>query len=239
MSKVAESLKAIIDREGLDYLDTNAYDVYTELLKDEAADAKTARMILITLLAGTHKQKKHDAASFASYIQQECGLEASSADEIAGIYAELFNADNRKEWKGKSEKGFREFCEKTWHYKLESSARWIHDYVYIDSDCTMEVEIEVSDKDTLHKVLEKVLNKNPFTTAKAIYDLLETDFQKMLDEDFDEYCTADDYYPPVAEDYVCDGNGKVLVDNFCAKYGLKVITLDYEGRSDDCYQPLE
>ncbi len=229
MSKVAEALKAIIDREGLGYLDTNAYDVYTELLKNKAADAKTARMILITLLAGTHRQKKIYAVSFAYYIINECGLEASYANEIAKIYAELFCEDNRKEWKENTEKGFCEFCEKSLHYDLDSSAVW--ESGHINYSCKVTFDIVVEEPAALHKALEKMLSKNPFTTVEQIADFLDKEFQKKLDSDFEEYCNEDDYYAPYIDDY--EYPCMEMFEDICAKYGLHMSNFDLEGDEDD------
>ncbi|MCD8295674.1 MAG: hypothetical protein LUE27_10625 [Clostridia bacterium] len=231
MSKVADAIKAIIDREGLGYLDTDAYSVYTELLENKAADGKTARMILIALLAGAHRQKKRDASSLSSFIQQECGLSASNADDISGILAELLSADNRKEWKDNAEKGFREFCDNEWSYELYSSAEWNSRGRHMDCSCTVNMDIAVDEADALHKALEKLLSKNPFTTADEIYRFIKSKLQKKLDDDFEEYCDVDDYYPPyVEEEYgdICND----AINDFCADYGLKLLSFDYEGDED-------
>ncbi|MCD8306797.1 MAG: hypothetical protein LUD51_01010 [Clostridia bacterium] len=230
MEKVAEAIKAVIDREGPGYLDTNAYDVYAELLKNKAADEKTARMMLITLLAGTHRQKARDASAYSAYIQQECCLTESAADEIAGIYAELFKASNRREWKGNREKGFIEFCENTWHFELESTAEWNCRGRHMDCFCSVEMDVAVDKPDLLHKALEKPLSKNPFMTADAIYSCLEEKMQKTLDHDFAEYCDIDDYYPPYSEEYL--DNCRYWIDKFCPEYGLKLEGFEFDGRDD-------
>ncbi|MCD8295675.1 MAG: hypothetical protein LUE27_10630 [Clostridia bacterium] len=231
MSKVAEAIKAIIDREGLGYLDTNAYDVYTELLKNEATDEKSARMILITLLAGAHRQETLNASSLSSFIQTACCLTESAANEMAGIYAELLCENNRMEWENNSGKGFRKFCEFQWHFDLDGDAVWDSGHGYLKRSCSVSLDLEVCSQEALLKAIEPMLEKNPFTTEDAIRRFLDDEMQRRLNADFDDYCDVDDDKPPVIEDYseYC----RYWIDTFCAEYGLKIISYGFECEEDD------
>ena len=65
----------------------------------------------------------------------------------------------------------------------------------------LHLDLEVCDKEILVEKLKEVLIPNPFVKAETIYHYIEEILNAELSEDFENYVTADDYYPPVAEDY--------------------------------------
>mgnify|MGYP006906617628 CR=1 FL=1 len=81
------------------------------------------------------------------------------------------------------------------------------------------------------KTITKLLEKNPFTTADKIYDCFSKRMSKALDEDFEEYVTCEDYYPPVMEDYYM--NGEEALKECCGKLGLEVVSFDCDGSMSD------
>ena len=58
------------------------------------------------------------------------------------------------------------------------------------------------------------------------------ELQSWLDNDFEEYCTEDDYYPPVVEDYELD----YYVKEWCEKHGFNLISCKGSGR-DKGFEP--
>ncbi len=53
----------------------------------------------------------------------------------------------------------------------------------------------------------------------------------MLDNDFQVYCYAEDYYPPTAEDYA--GNFEDIVKEFCQANGMRILEWDFTGENSD------
>ena len=51
------------------------------------------------------------------------------------------------------------------------------------------------------KELSKLLQRNPFMTKQVIHDLFEDRLRERLDFEFEDYCTCDDYYQSVVEDF--------------------------------------
>lgn len=100
-------LKQIVDREGPGYLNTNPYEVYLELLQTDGIDACSARLILITLLAGTAEKGMHEKEGLCEYIQEECCLNKIVSDQLAHLYLSLCSEENCKEWNQKINEGFR------------------------------------------------------------------------------------------------------------------------------------
>ena len=80
------------------------------------------------------------------------------------------------------------------------------------------------------KELIALLSSNPFTTKEGIHELFVKRLQKYLDKDFNEYCTCDDYYQPVVEDY-----GINLESNL--EYWGKSIGFEFVSCDDDGYEP--
>jgi hypothetical protein len=60
----------------------------------------------------------------------------------------------------------------------------------------------------------------------------ENKLGKYLDGEFEEYCTCDDYYQPVVEDFEID----YYVKEWCKKNGFIVVSCEGDGY-DDGYEP--
>ncbi len=237
MDKLLDALRQIIDRDGLNCLNTDAYRIYCELLETKAADEKTARLILMTLLAGVQKQKMQDAAALSAYIQENCCFSEAVSEELAGFYLSLFSRENRAAWRKNTNKGFREFCARAWHFDLESYETWHSRGGSVDASCRASVDLTVDDAAKLKGKLSQQLKKNPFLSADAIYGWLGRALQEDLDEDFSDYVTVEDYYPPVAEDY--GGNFQDLISAFCEEYGLTLLSYDCDGNTSDFYSDYD
>ena len=63
--------------------------------------------------------------------------------------------------------------------------------------------------------------------ANAIREIYVKNLKEYLDREFEEYCTCDDYYQPVVEDFELD----YYLKDWCKKNGFKVISC--EGDGDD------
>ncbi len=231
IDSTVNALKQIIDREGINYLSTNSYEVYSELLDKRQVDSKMARLILITLLAGVQEENTQDMTAVSAYIQRKCCLKKSAADDLSEIYCSLFDINHRKEWEEKTEEGFREFCDQEWNYEMDAYSTWEADRVCVDASCHVSVNIAICNPQSIHTFVEPLLTKNPFITAEAISEYFETKLKTDLDNDFNDYVTCDSYYPPVAEDY--EDNFEYLITAFCDKYGFELISWDCVGETSD------
>ena len=99
--RIAEFLQVIADQKGLLYFNRDAYSVYQEMLETDWIEPKTARMILITLLAKIMEKAElleYNKTAITALIQEECGLTEKIAEEISAIYAVFLSAENRKRW---------------------------------------------------------------------------------------------------------------------------------------------
>ncbi|MDI9468733.1 MAG: hypothetical protein QM296_00825 [Bacillota bacterium] len=228
-------LKAVIDRYGFDYLGTHAVNVYEHLPKERPSNRKVAGALLLTLLNGIPERARESSwtqRDLAALIRGECLLEEGTADELAKLYLGVFSAANEKEWEARKEQGFVQFCEKEWLFSWEGEDTWYVQDVHIDCEAQADIVVQVQDVDRVRALLAKELRSNPFITAEDISAWFEEKLMDLLDEDFSEYVQADDYYPPVAEDYMaCE-----VANKFCKEHGLRLVSCEESGSSSD-YEP--
>lgn len=237
MEELKDFLKETIDSEGIDYLQREPFEIYKTVTTQANIDSRYARMLLITLLCNIPDQargKDADESAISEYLQKESFLKKSIADEFAAMYLSLFSVSNMRGWKEKEALGLREFCNNEWTFKWDGSTEWDAGNVYMDCTCHVEIVITVCDTGKLESKMQKILEKNPFVLAKDIFKEVSKQLSKKIEEDFTYYVEADDYYPPVMEDYSI--NCEDVVERFCDEFGLEIISFDYDGDNSD-YEP--
>ncbi len=231
MEKIEQLLCALINEHGIDYLQREPYEVYKKIISS-GTDGKLARLVLVTLLSDASiKAREMDLENLSKNIQKECCMKKKAADEMSKMYKSLFDAENMSGWKRRMEYGFREFCSKTWKFQWDGENQWSSGGGHIDCWCTINAEIEVTDKEVAQKIVKELLDNNPFTTAEKIYGYYAKKMSKALDDELEDYVTGEDYYPPVMEDY--HHNGEYALEECCGKLGLKVVMFDCDGSMSD------
>ena len=88
------------------------------------------------------------------------------------------------------------------------------------------------DREKLLTVLKKALPNFAYCSLEEIQKVIAKQLSADLDAEFEEFCTEDDYYEPVAEDYDFEYDLK----EYCREYGLQARDFTYEG-SDDGFEP--
>lgn len=230
---IALRLKEMIEENGLDYLKENPFDIYSLLLDEKVASPLSIRMILLTLLTQVHLKAKElaDPNAITRYIQRSCCLNTEMADFLSSIYAEVFSAENQKEWEKRAGMGFADFCRQVWKFSWNGDCEWSCRGGSMNCFCNATATIKIVDTQQVGNELQKMLEKNPFMASDEIFGYYQSMLGDLLDSDFEDYCTADDYYPPVVEDYV--ENFADFVNNFCKKHGMELIASEYSGNSSD------
>ena len=77
--------------------------------------------------------------------------------------------------------------------------------------------------------LRERLEKSPFMPADDIHSYFEKKLREYLDSEFEDYCSDDDYYPPVAEDFGVD----YCLAKWCKSCGFEVVSCDGSGDTSD------
>ena len=119
-------------------------------------------------------------------------------------------------------------------YKWKGFAVWDEGNGTVD--CHYEARIRLKPTETISedKELVALLARNPFTPKEVIHDLFAKRLQEYLSYEFEEYCTEDDYYPPVVEDF--GSNMEYALPEWSKENGFEFVS--WEGDGDDGgYEP--
>ena len=234
ITDVAEKLKTLIDSNGPGYLSDDPYGVYKELVGSGIADRKTsgALMFLFTTDIPDKIIPDNDASAVSKLIQRECCFNKKMSDRLAEIVLLLHSNENEEEWKNKDMIGLEQFKKERQTYKWEGHSFWRGRNGGIDCHYEAEVVVEPAKDLVIDGELGQQLKKNPFMKTEAIHEFFEKKMFEYLDYEFEEYCTEDDYYEPVVEDFEIGD----YVKDWCKKNGFKMISCRGDGH-DDGYEP--
>ena len=240
MNDVIDFLKDYIWKNGFEKLSEDPFAVYKAIVKPgkgkQGIEPKRARLVLVTLMSKTHEmaRKGSSADEIVSHIQSEHCLNKKAAKDIASVYLELFNDENKKSWKKAKELGFEEFCKSEWTIEWDGRCDW-HTKHGGSYPCSAEASLTfaVGDKKKLHDHLGSELKKNPFLSEDDIYGILLEQIEEDLDSDMREYCDADDYYEPFLEEFV--GEGTYESEAKWRSWGLEIV--EFTGSGDIDFEP--
>ena len=232
--KITAKLKDIIDKNGLDYLTDEPYEVYKILVQKENVDQKAASMILYALVNEVQSvvDSNSDMESAAKMIQNQCSLSKKGADYLTEIFLSLYSKENEESWKKKELEGFTQFLEEDFECDWRGFSVWEVENGTVDCSYNADIVLRPTGKVKQDKELSKLLKKNPFTTKEAIQEYFEKKLCRYLADNFEEYCTEDDYYQPVVEDFELEE----YVSEWAGKNGFEVILCEGEG-SDGGFEP--
>ena len=234
MQSVAEKLKELIDENGPQYLTEEPYKVYSELIKSKTADRKTAGAILMLFVSGVTEtvMSDDDPADLSKRIQKECCFNKKMSDVLADIVLSLHSSKNEKEWKSKDMAGLDSFRKEKMHVKWSGFATWDAGGGGVDCYYDADMVIKPTKKLVINDELSQLLKKNPFTKSEDIEKLFEKDLKEHLDYEFEDYCTCEDYYQPVVEDFELEA----YLKDWCEDNGFEVVSCEGDSR-DSGYVP--
>ena len=224
---IIAKLKEIIDEKGTECLSSDsAEEVYRQLCEAGVEKQQTAAVnhtLLMGLPQFCRQQKALDKETVSEKIQKNCYFRKSYADDLADIYISLYSKENQKAWKQKENTGLKSFLKKEHTIEWNGYEMWEIDNVYVDCSYHAVITIKSATESAYDKELEKMLKKNPFLDEKKIYEFFRNSMIHYLDSKFSSYCDANDYYPPVSEDF----EAEEYAESWCAQHGFDL--LDFEG----------
>ncbi len=154
------------------------------------------------------------------------------SDKLTDVIQTLYSKDNKAEWNEKREEGLEQFLKSNDTFKWEGFSVWEVGNGTVNCFYDAEIELHPTKMAGQNKNLQKLLKKNPFMTKESIREFYEKKLKEYLDSEFEEYCTCDDYYEPVVEDFELTYD----VEHWCKENGLEVVSCEGEGR-DGGYEP--
>ena len=119
-----------------------------------------------------------------------------------------------------------------WKCSWDGEAVW--DYGTGIVQCFYEAEMVLGKEDTvIHgPEVQKLETEKPGFTAEDVIVALQDSLCAELDAQFEFYCTAEDYYQPVVEDFEAESYAR----EWAEKRGIKLISFEGEG-SDGGFEP--
>ena len=203
-------------------------------MESGSADRKTAAGILCCLISGTggSSPSEEDEEKLSERIRKTCGFNKRMADHLAEIVLLLYSEENTEEWKEKEGEGLSAFMKEEFRLSWKGYAVW--DAGTVTMDCVYEAEIILMPEESLsdNPALRKLLKENAFLMKDKIRAFFEEELRDYLDHEFDHYCTIDDYYEPVAEDFELDYH----LGEWCGKNGFHLVSWEGEGY-DEGFEP--
>ena len=127
--------------------------------------------------------------------------------------------------------GLKKFCRKEWEFAWDGECEWRAGGGSVDCLCNAKATVKVANPQQVADDLKAMLAKNPLLSEKDIFEHYQDELSALLDSDFNDYCTSDDYYEPVVEDY--SGNYEDVVKEFCQKHGMELMSFECNGDSTD------
>lgn len=230
VEKTVGILKEFISGKGYDYIYDSAYTVYKALIKKNV-DRTIAAATLYALVADTARKNKSD-------IKKEVAGKLFLNKEMSSIVSDIFSFlyDSTALWEMKKEeyRGLEEFLSTKWEIKSEGKATWQYKSgIKTDYSYTYVMKICVKDRSLVEKDLKERLKENPFLKAEDIRSYYEDKIDSIIRDDFVDYCTCDDYYPPVVEDF--PSNILYNMEKFLPAHGLEMVDDAYDYHESDFY----
>ena len=236
VQNIGDQIKEIISQNGQQYLTekTHAYAVYLTLLNDERIDAQKAAAVLLTLLSGipAYALSGADHAGLVKKIQTQCFFTKRIAEEIAAMYEQLFSKENRKEWDGKSLQGYKEFLSREWPVDWYGEATWDDGPGFVECSYKARFVIRPA-KNFANDALRAQLKTNPFLSAEDIFEDFQHDLLGHLNSEFSWYCSDDDYYPPVVEDF----DFKHELKEWCRENAFEIVNISESSGETGDFEP--
>lgn len=230
--EVVNFLKELIYKNGEDYLSREPYEVYKKLVESKVVEKVVAASFTHLLLCVNIKDLiNNEKEDISKIIQKECFFNKKISNYLIDIILSLYSKDNKNELKNNELVGFKSFLSEDFIYEWHGFQVWEGDGGTVDCTFDATIILKPTEKIMDNKEFSSLLNKNNFLTKKMIHDYFVKKIKKYLDDDFEEYCSYDDYYTPGAEDF--GGNLESDLKSWCKENGFEYISSEGEGEEGD------
>lgn len=246
MNQTIRKLEEIVEREGVDYLHNEPYEVYLELTDAKVCPKNIAGGILLVLLNEilyNDEDIADDVTAFSETISKECGLNERISKYVACILASLYSEENRRKWSGEPSE-IEEFLSEDMDLEWFGSGYWYGNNTPIECNYDARFTIRPKDHRLILNNLSSYLNITPPMSCDELTTVIEDEISNYLDSMFDDFlmeaenelnefldssfevlCPPDEYSPPSADDFNC----LMHLNNWCKKNGFMVVSFDGEG----------
>lgn len=226
-SAAVEKLKSIIVENGREYLYKEPQAVYSKLLREKNIGSCTAGVVGYALLTRTGKKSTDSLEEDVAKL----GLRKALSSSLCLILSTVFSPSFSSDLEDMKKKAIDEFCRGEWKIKLSGSAVWrAKNGFRMDCKYRYTMTLRVVDTEQVEKDIVSIMKKDAFS-AEDILKEYTSMLDKVVQDDFEEYCCSDDYYEPCVEEYDSE-SGFDVMDGFLDKYGLEGDDVEYWSDTD-------
>ena len=102
----------------------------------------------------------------------------------------------------------------------------------VDCEYEAKVDLRPTEDGIRGPEVRRLQMDTPDFTPEDLYLALEKSLRNKLDMEFEDYCTDDDYYQPVVEDF----EAEIYVREWAEERGLEIVSFEGDG-SDGGFEP--
>lgn len=232
---IIQILKDLIEKEGPIYIEEHPYEVYKTLIESSSVDRQVAGGFLLCILNGILPEASSSTSTEAltSIISDKCSLSDKISVRLSSLLISLYSPANQARWTKDEQKGLRDFLLKETEYSWNGFSSWEAQNIYIDCHYEASFVLKPSSLTTEDSGLRELMDRNPFLSCDKIKCYFEGSVKEYLDDSFEYYCNAEEYYEPVPQDFECED----YLNGWCKKHGFTIISFKGEGHNDGI-QPL-
>ncbi len=119
-----------------------------------------------------------------------------------------------------------------WNYTWQGQAVWYDGDGTVDCDYRAEMTFRSGSAGTKGPEVRKLEMENPGFREEDAVEALQKSLRTKLDDEFEDYCSDDDYYQPVVEDF----EAEYYAREWAEERDLELIRFEGSG-SDGGYKP--
>ncbi len=231
-AQIIESFTALIDENGPEYPTEHPMGLVKRLVQDCGETPVVGALYFVALNGIFSDAMSEDATeeTLAEIIQKKCSFKKDYAVKLAEISMQVYSKQHLAGLRGKRGSSFEKLCGLSdWTFSWNGETEWHSRGGYVT--CTGEgtASLKVRGRKKLETAVAKMLPSYEYATIDQLEEYIAKKLRERLDGAFEDYCNADDYYEPVAEDFEFE----YYLTEFCKDLGLRVIATDYDGEISD------
>ena len=174
---------------------------YEEMIEQWNYITKEPKVDIVVLDIWDSAKLINDHDELSGMIQKLCCFNKKMADRLAAVVVKLYSSKHQAEWRDKKNEGLGQFLWKSHTFRWEGFSVWDAGNGTVDCFYDADIVLKPTKEVKSNKNLQEKLKKNPFISSDAIYKLFDEELGDYLNREFEDYCTCDDYYQPVVEDF--------------------------------------
>ena len=154
-----------------------------------------------------------------------CPLTHEACESIARVNHRIFDAHGAERWDELALPGLEELKGAPLEIVWEGKEVWRPGSA--DLVCHYTAKIELVARSPWDDGVDAALEEGPLLSGKDVCEMLAESLLTFLDDSFEYFITADDYYPPLTSEFEAERH----IRAWCSRHGFEL--LSFEGSGTD------